>query len=68
MAVATLDERLGDAVLATVAYADLFDFPLEPAEIWRDLIGVEADWELTRAATERLVASGALASDPPYLV
>ena len=42
MALARFDERLGDAIQATIAYADLFDFPLEPEEVWRDLIGIAA--------------------------
>ena len=63
MALARFDERLGDAVQATIAYADLFDFPLEPEEIWRDLIGVAAGRDLTRATIDGLVAAGQLALD-----
>lgn len=68
MALARFDERLGDVVQATIAYADLFDFPLEPEEVWRDLIGVAAGRELTQATIHALAASGELALDGPYVV
>lgn len=68
MALARFDERLGDVVQATIAYADLFDFPLEPEEVWRDLIGIAAGWDSIRATIDALAVSGDLALDGPYVV
>lgn len=59
--------RLDQALLATVAYADLFDFPLDRLEVHRDLIGVEATAEATFAAIDGLVARGQLREDGDYL-
>lgn len=62
------DEHLSEAILTTVVYADLFDFPLGSEEVWRDLIGIAASLDRTRFAVDRLVASGALTIDGPYIV
>lgn len=53
MQISVSERPLRDAVLATVVYADLFNFPLERAEIHRDLIGVAS----ARAETERAIAA-----------
>jgi len=62
------EQRLLDAVRATVAYADVFDFPLDIEEIQRDLAGVSATPEETRQGVALLVNSGALALDQGYAV
>jgi hypothetical protein len=62
------DRPLLDAVRATVAYADLFDFPLERREVHRDLIGIAAAGAATTAAVDTLLARGDLAADGAYLV
>jgi hypothetical protein len=51
---------LRDAVLATVVYADLFNFPLARAEVHRDLIGVATTPAETERAIAGLVEEGAL--------
>src|SRR4051794_20654958 len=57
----SMQERpLRDAVLATVVYADLFNFPLERAEVHRDLIGVATTRSDTESAIAGLVEDGAL--------
>jgi hypothetical protein len=61
------DQSFADAVLATVAYADMFDFPLRRPEIQRDLIGVAAPASRTLAMMETLLREGDLAADGPYL-
>jgi hypothetical protein len=68
VSVIDLDQALRDAVRATIAYADLFDFPLEPAEVWRDLIGRAVSFEETAAAIDRLLARGEVARVGPYVV
>ena len=61
------DPLLGNAVLATVAYADMFDFPLQRQEIQRDLIGLAAPVARTTNAVETLLYRGQLAPDGAYL-
>lgn len=68
MTLLTSERTLLDAVLATVAYADLFDFPLDGAEVQRDLIGVAAGEEATTAAIEHLCRRGDLQAAGAYLV
>src|SRR5262245_25703797 len=57
---------LSEAVLRTVLYADVFDFPLTAAEIHRFLVGHACEV----AAVERVLQAGALPpgieADPPY--
>lgn len=62
------DRQLRGAVLATVSYADLFDFPLDSVEIHRDLVGVAATLEATGRAIDALLAAGTLARDEVYPV
>jgi hypothetical protein len=62
------DRPFAEAVLATVAYADMFDFPLRRPEIQRDLIGVAAPPDQTMAMVDVLLRGGDLAEDGPYLV
>jgi hypothetical protein len=54
---------LVNAVCATVAYADLFDFPLDEQEIYRDLVGVPATFPETRRAIADALAASDLALD-----
>jgi hypothetical protein len=61
MALSVSPTRLDHAILATVAYADIFDFPLDRLEVHRDLIGVGATADATFAALDGLVARGQLA-------
>ncbi len=49
---ATQHQSIGQAIVAAVAYADIFDYPLRPAELHRYLIGVSANIEQIRAALE----------------
>lgn len=67
MAATATTSRLEQAILATVAYADLFDFPLERLEIHRDLIGLAASADNTFAAVDLVIARGALREDDGYL-
>lgn len=62
------EQRLLDAVRATVAYADVFDFPLDVEEIQRDLVSMVATPAETRQGVALLVNSGALALDQGYPV
>ncbi len=68
MAVLMPDQCLLDAVLATVAYADMFDFPLRRQEIQRDLIGLAAPAASTTNAIDTLLDRDRLAADGSYLV
>lgn len=62
------DRSFAKAVLATVAYADMFDFPLRRPEIQRDLIGVAAPASQMMDMVDALLRCGDLAADGPYLV
>ena len=61
------EQRLRAAVMATVVYADLFDFPLKRTEVHRDLIGVAAAPWRTLHAIDALVVEGRLVVDRSYL-
>lgn len=61
-------QRLRAAVLATVVYADGFDFPLLPAEVHRDLIGLRSAAATTAAALDRAIAVGDLEHAGAYVV
>jgi hypothetical protein len=67
MAMSISPARLDQSILATVAYADIFDFPLDRLEVHRDLIGVVATEDATFAAIDGLVARGQLAEDAGQL-
>jgi hypothetical protein len=62
------DPLLLDAICATVLYADTFDFPLDRAEVHRDLISVAATPDNTNQAIVALLANGRLALDEGLLV
>src|SRR6266702_3468362 len=49
---------LEQAVVRTVVYADVFDYPLQAAEIHRYLHGVAASWDATATALARCCARG----------
>jgi hypothetical protein len=57
---ATRPDRLRRAVVRTLAYADLFDFPLRTEEVWRQLLLEPA----TRSEIESLLSD---ADDDPFL-
>lgn len=59
---------LCDAVCATVAFADMFDFPLRLDEVYRDLIVLPAPFEETCAAIAASHADGRLSRDGRYVV
>lgn len=60
--------ELSDAIRATIIYADVFDFPLRPEEIQRDLIGVTAPPRETARTIQALLDAGALEPDEGYLI
>jgi hypothetical protein len=62
MTTKTQDDRddLDDAVLATVAYSDVFDMPASLHEVERYLVGVRASGDQVSTAADRVVARGAL--------
>jgi hypothetical protein len=39
------DANLGDAILSTLAYADVFDYPLTIGQLHRYLIGMKISWQ-----------------------
>jgi radical SAM superfamily enzyme YgiQ (UPF0313 family) len=56
-------EDLAAAVVSTVAYSDMFGYPLDLNEIYRYLHGVSAERETVAAAVESLVREKRLVSD-----
>lgn len=54
------DQLLADAVLATVAYSDVFDMPIDRARLHRFLVGRQAEPEDLEVAVKALVESGRL--------
>ncbi|HET8630502.1 MAG TPA: hypothetical protein VFL91_24040 [Thermomicrobiales bacterium] len=68
MALLRAARPLADAVLATVVYADLFDFPLDRDEIGRDLIGVAAAPGEVGRALDALLAAGELRRAGEFIV
>ncbi len=56
-----------DALLATVIYADLFDFALDERELARDLVFAEADPREMTAALHRNLLTGRLITDGTYV-
>jgi hypothetical protein len=63
----TLDQ-LGLAILCTLAYADVFDYPLTPIQIHRYLIGVDTDRDrVLRALDEDSWASRRLEQHGAYV-
>ena len=53
---------LDEAVIATVAYSDVFDFPVDRRDLHRFLIGCPAPPRQVDEVVDRLVAAGRLAS------
>jgi hypothetical protein len=49
---------LKDAILNTIAYADVFDYPLSAAQVQRYLTGLQASPETVSARLERLSGDG----------
>jgi len=68
MSTGHIERPLRDAVCATVAFADMFDFPLDVHEVYRDLVAVRASFEETRRAVAAGIAGGLLAFDGEYVV
>jgi hypothetical protein len=61
--------ELERAIVLTVAYADVFDYPLTSGEIHRYLAGVAAEPAAVEAALrQRHLSSGALAQAGPYVM
>ena len=57
------------AILQTVAYSDVFDYPLTPAEIHRYLVGVRASWRIVQGLLDHGGAmSGLLVSQGGYFL
>jgi hypothetical protein len=54
------DRLLADAVLATVAYSDVFDMPIDQTRLHRFLVGHQAEPEELETAVKTLVADGRL--------
>jgi hypothetical protein len=59
--------RLSQSIRATVAYADVFDFPLDRIEIHRDLIGIAASPADVGSAIDALLAAQLLVADGPFV-
>ena len=56
-----LTHAVNDAVVATVAYSDVFDMPVSLVDVGRFLVGVRAPLEAVERAADALVDSGQLA-------
>lgn len=63
MTVANPRTSLDQAIFATVAYADVFDMPIEIERIQRFLVGETASLAEVEAGVERLVASARLTAE-----
>jgi hypothetical protein len=61
------DRLVRDAALATIAYADIFDFAVSSAEIHRDLVHIGAAASDVEAALDHAVQVGQLTVDRGYL-
>ncbi len=59
--------RLSQAIRATVAYADVFGFPLDRIEVHRDLIGLSASSADVDCAIDALLEAHVLVSDGPFV-
>ena len=59
--------RLSQAIRATVAYADVFDFPLDRIEIHRDLIRIAASPADVDSAIDALLEAQLLVADGPFV-
>src|SRR5262249_48111044 len=57
---------LGEAIVRTVLYADIFDFPLTAPEIHRFLIGYACPLAEVQAALESSRLADVLGAAPPY--
>lgn len=57
---------LEDAILRTLLYADVFDFPLSASEIHRFLVGEAASVDQVRSALEDGGLTSVIEAEPPY--
>ena len=59
---------LNDAILRTVAYADVFDYPMTPAEVHRYLVDVQTTLPIVEKTLANGNLSGALARKQGYVM
>lgn len=64
---ANTTEQVQDAVVATVAYSDVFDMPIARADVFRFLVRCRADQNEVNAAADALVAAGRLGGSDQLL-